>query len=61
MVKFEDAFWGVLVGCFLVDFWLIFHVFLVLPTRKNRVIYIQCFYAFGIQKKVLHDNMQEIA
>ena len=29
----------VLVGCFLVDFWPIFHIFLVLSTRKNRVIY----------------------
>ena len=37
-VKFEDAFW-VLVGRFLVDFWWIFHVFLVQSTRKNRVIY----------------------
>ena len=30
--------WEVLVGRFLVDFWLMFHVFLVLSTRKNRVI-----------------------
>ena len=29
----------VLVGRFLVDFWSIFHNFLVLSTRKNRVIY----------------------
>ena len=29
----------VLVGRFLVDFWSMFHHFLVLPTRKNRVIY----------------------
>ena len=29
----------VLVGRFWVDFWWIFHVFSVLSTRKNRVIY----------------------
>ena len=29
----------VLVGRFLVDFWSSFHVFLVLSTRKNHVIY----------------------
>ena len=29
----------VLVGRFLVDFWWFFHIFLVLSTRKNRVIY----------------------
>ena len=35
MVKFEDAFWRSLLGVF----WSMFHHFLVLPTRKNRVIY----------------------
>ena len=35
MVKFEDAFWKSLLGVF----WSIFHNFLVLSTRKNRVIY----------------------
>ena len=34
-VKFEDAFWRSLLGGFLVNF----HIFLVLSTRKNRVIY----------------------
>ena len=34
-VKFADAFWRSLLGVF----WSIFHNFLVLSTRKNRVIY----------------------
>ena len=58
-VKFEDAFWRSLLGVFwsifgpfLVDFWSIFYNFLVLSTRKNRVIY-NVFCAFGIQKKLL--------
>ena len=38
-VKFADAFWRSLLGVFLVDFWSIFHIFLVLSTCKNRVIY----------------------
>ena len=37
--KFEDAFWRSLLGGFWSLFGGCFHVFLVLSTRKNRVIY----------------------
>ena len=39
MVKFEDAFWMSLLGVFWSILGQIFHIFLVLSTRKNRVIY----------------------
>ena len=38
-VKFEDAFWRSLLGVFWSIFGKLFHNFLVLSTRKNRVIY----------------------
>ena len=37
--KIRGCLFQVLVGRFLVDFWSICHIFLVLSTRKNRVIY----------------------
>ena len=48
----------VLVGRFLVGFWSIFHNFLVLSTRKNRVIY-NVFVPLASKKA--SDNMQETA
>ena len=48
----------VLVGRFLVAFWWIFHVFLVLSTRKNRVIY-NVFAPLASKKAC--DNMLETA
>ena len=51
-VKFADAFWKSLLGVFLVDFWSIFHIFLVLSTRKNRVIY-NVFVPVASKKKLL--------
>ena len=48
----------VLVGRFLVDFWQNFHNFLVLSTRKNRVIY-NVFVPLASKKA--SDNMQETA
>ena len=49
---------GGLVGRFLVDFWLILHVFLVLSTRKNRVIYNVI---VPLASKKACDNMLETA
>ena len=48
----------VLAGRFLVDFWSIFHNFLVLSRRKNRVIY-NVFVPLASKKA--SDNMQETA